>query len=80
MDTATHQLPLWNRLKIDLAEVHIRTDRGEVVVVDRIHHQLLAVFKGIEVVEDKALRSRDLQRFALSAAGNQPKLPFLARL
>ena len=65
VDAAAAELPLRNRGKVDLAEINLGTDRGEVFVVDRIHDHFTAggILKGIEVVKHKALGRWQLHWF-----------------
>ena len=65
VDSAAAELPLRNRGKVDLAEIDLGADRGEVFVVDRIHHHFTAsgILKGIEVVKHKTLGRWQLHWF-----------------
>ena len=85
VDAAALELALRQAVEVDRAEVDVGADRGEIGVEDRIHHHLAAgVFKGIEVVENKALRRLDQAGFLASKSttgpGHQPELALLARL
>ena len=85
VDAAALELALGQAVEIDRAEVDVWTDRGEIGVEDRIHHHLAAgVFKGIEVVEDKAFRGLDQAGFlagkGATGPGHQPELALLAGL
>ena len=56
IETASVQDPLRNCIEINLGEILVRTDRGEVVVHDALHDHMIPVLKGIEVMEDKSIR------------------------
>ena len=85
VDAAALELAFRQAVEIDRAEVDVWADRGEIGVEDRIHHHFAAgIFKGIEVVEDKAFRRLDQAWFLASksttGAGHQPELALLAGL
>ena len=85
VDAAALELALGQAVEIDRAEVDVGADRGEIGVEDRIHHHLAAgVFKGIEVVEDKAFRRLDQAGFlsgkGATGPGHQPELALLTGL
>ena len=85
VDAATLQQAFGDLLKVDLAEVNARANRGEIVVDDALEHHRIALFPGVEVMEDKALRCVDhlgaLAREGAAIAGDQPELglPFGVR-
>jgi hypothetical protein len=65
MDAAALQLPLRNRVEVGLAEVILWPNAGEIGVMNALHHQLIAIFPGIEVVKHKTLGGRhDPRRLA----------------
>ena len=85
VDAAALELALRQAVEIDRAEVDVRADRGEIGVENRIHHHLTAgVFKGVEVVEDKAFRGLDQAGFlageGATGPGHQPELALLTGL
>ena len=85
VDAAALELAFREAVEVDRAEVDVRADRGEIGIEDRIHHHLAAgVFKGIEVVEDKAFRGLDQAGFlageGATGPGHQPELPLLTGL
>ena len=77
------QDPFWHRVEIDLSEVIVRADGGEVVIDDALHHHVIAILKSVEVMEDKALRGfKDaglLPRELTGIPRNQPETPLAAR-
>ena len=85
VDAAALELALGQAVEIDRAEVDVWADRRKIGVKDRIDHHLAAgVFKGIEVVEDKAFWGLDQAGFLAGegATGprHQPELALLTGL
>ena len=78
------QDPLWNAVEIDLSKIIVWTNRWKVVVNDALHHNVISILKGIEVMEHKSIWSLKDARFLTSEtttiSRNQPKAPFSTRL
>ena len=54
---ASVQRSLRHRVEIDLGEVIVWADRGEVVVDDALHHHVVAILKSVEVMKHEAIGS-----------------------
>ena len=84
IEAATVQDPLRHRVEIHLSEILIRSDGREIVVDDALHHNVIAILKGIEVMEDETVGSFEdaglLTSEAAGIAGNQPETPLAAGL
>ena len=84
IEAATVQDPLRHRVEIHLSEILIRSDGREIVVDDALHHNVIAILKGIEVMEDETVGSFEdaglLTGEAAGIAGNQPETPLAAGL
>ena len=71
-------------LEVHLSEVIIRTDGRKVVIDDALDHHLITLFKSVEVVKHKAIRSIEdagtLAGKRSGIAGDQPEAAFAAWL
>ncbi len=84
IEAATVQDSLRHRIEINLSEVVIGANGGEIVIDDAVHHHVITLLVGVEVVEHKTIGSLENPRLLSSEAAripwDQPKATFPARL